>query len=300
MIPASQMASQHVTDPASARRALGADIAMTGSLAVSGDNVRVVLSSVNASTTKVLKSEVVQGSENDLPELSREMAQTASAMLGLRASDSSTTSDPLADLSPGDVNTYLASLGYLERWDKSASLDSAIAGLDRVIKDSPKFAMGYAALADCEQRRYSTTKDPHALELADQAISSAIQIRGDLPAVNLSHGEVRLLEGKYSDAVADFERVLTLDDRSDRAYRGLANAYGAMGLPDKAEQTWQRAVALRPNSADDRNQWARFELNRGNYAKAAEEFRKAVNIAPENVKLHEQPGRGSALRRLPR
>jgi eukaryotic-like serine/threonine-protein kinase len=109
-------------------------------------------------------------------------------------------------------------------------------------------------------------------------------MRSDLPQAGLSLGDVRLLQGRYPEALSSFERVLSLDDRNDRAYRGLAKAYAATGLPDKAEETWQKAVALRPNSADGHTQFGLFELYRGNYAKAVVELRRALSLAPANTK----------------
>jgi serine/threonine-protein kinase len=283
VVPAVQLSAQHVTNPADARRTLGADLAITGSIAVSGDQLRVALSSVDTATSKVLASDVIEGSKANLPALSLKMARASAKMLGLKTA-SSPAADPLAGLTPAGANTYLASLGYLENWDKSANLNAAIAGLEQVTKSAPNFALGFAALADCYRRRYETTKDIHALELADQNVSRAMQIRNDLPDVVLSLGEVRVLQGKYSEALSNFERVLTLDDRNDRAYRGLAKTYAATGLPDKAEETWQKAVALRPNSADGYTQLGLFELYRGNYAKAVVELRRAVSLAPANTK----------------
>ncbi len=284
VVPAAQVTAQHVTDPAGARRKLGAELAITGSLAVSGDQLQVVLSSVDTATSKVLKSEVMEGSKANLPALSEKMAQISAKMLGLKTAAPSPAGDPLAGLTPADANLYLTSLGYLARWDKSENLNAAIAGLEQVTKTAPNFALGYCSLADGYRRRYETTRDRHALELADQNVSRAMQIRSDLPDVTLSLGEVRLLEGKYSEALANFERVLVLDDRNDRAYRGLAKVYAATGLPDKAEETWQKAVELRPNSADAHTQLGLFALYRGNYAKAVVELRQALRLAPENTK----------------
>jgi eukaryotic-like serine/threonine-protein kinase len=284
IVPAAQLAAQHVSDPAAARRTLGADLAITGSLAVSGDQLRVALSSVDTATSKVLASQVIEGNKANLPELSQKMAQASAKMVGLKSAASSPAADPLAGLTAADANTYLASLGYLQNWDKSANLDAAVAGLERVTKTAPNFALGFATLADGYRRRYETTKDIHALESADQNASRAMQIRSDLPDVVLSIGEVRLLQGRYPEALSNFERVLTLDDRNDRAYRGLAKAYAATGLPDKAEQTWQKAVALRPNSADGHTQFGLFELYRGNYPRAVVELRRALDLAPANTR----------------
>lgn len=285
IVPATQLAAQHVTDSAGARRALGADRAITGSLAVSGDELRVTLSSVDTATLKVLGSEVIEGSKASLPALSQKMAQASAKMLGLKTTGTSKAADPLAGLTPTDANTYVASLGYVQNWDKSANLDAAIAGLEQVTKNEPSFAQGFAALADAYRRRYEATKDVHALELADQNMTRAMQVRSDLPDVLLSLGEIRLLQGKNSEALTSFQQVLALDDRNDRAYRGLAKVYAATGLPDKAAEAWQKAVALRPNSADAYNQFGLFELYRGNYSKAVAEFRQASSLAPANVRF---------------
>ena len=285
IIPASVIASRNVSDAAAARRTLGANVAITGSLAITGNNIRVVLSSIDTASSNVLKSEVVEGAQNAIPELSRKLAQSTANMLGLKAALSGAAADPTIGLPPDAAGTYVASLGYLEHWDKSASLDAAIAGFEQVVGKSPNFALGYAALADCYQRRYQSTKDAHALDLAEQNVARAIQLQPDLPAVELSFGEVRLLQGKYSEAISAFQRVVVEDDRNDRAWRGLAKAYAAMGLPEKAQETWEKAVALHPNSAESHNQLALFDMTRGDYSKAAAEFRQSLNLAPENVNI---------------
>jgi eukaryotic-like serine/threonine-protein kinase len=287
VVPAAQMAAQHVTDAASARRALGADVALTGSFSEVGGQVHVVLTAVDTGTAKVMRSETVEGSSANLPALSAKLAETSAKMLGLKAGKEtgSGSADALAGLSPAEASTYLASLGYLSHWDDPKSLDAAIAGLEQVVAAAPKFAIGYAALADCYRRRYVATKESHALDLADRTIERAIPLGGELPEVLLSAGEVRLLQGRYPEAVNDFVRVLTIDDRNDGALRRLAEAYASMGLTDKAEDEWQKSIEVRPNSADARVQWGIFEMGRSAYDKAAEEFRIASSLAPGNASI---------------
>jgi len=106
-----------------------------------------------------------------------------------------------------------------------------------------------------------------------------------MPQVALALGRVRLVEGKYSDAVSEFQQVLALDPKNDGAFRGLAQAYAAMGLPDKAVESWQTDISLHPDSVDPYDQLAKFELNRGDYPAAASDFRRALNVAPANPSL---------------
>jgi Flp pilus assembly protein TadD len=103
-----------------------------------------------------------------------------------------------------------------------------------------------------------------------------------LPGVPLALGRVRLLQEQYPEAVAEFEKALAIDPGNEGAYHGLAQAYAAMGLMDKAEESWRSDIALHPNSVDAYDQLAKFELNRGNYAAAIVNFRAALKLAPQD------------------
>jgi tetratricopeptide (TPR) repeat protein len=103
-----------------------------------------------------------------------------------------------------------------------------------------------------------------------------------IPQVALAVGRVRLVEERYPEAVTEFEQVLSVDPQNDAAYRGLAQAYAAMGLPDKAIESWQRDISLHPDSAEPYDQLAKFEFNRGDYPAAAADFRRALSVAPAN------------------
>jgi eukaryotic-like serine/threonine-protein kinase len=103
-----------------------------------------------------------------------------------------------------------------------------------------------------------------------------------IPQVALAVGRVRLVQERYPEAVTEFEQVLSVDPQNDNAYRGLAQAYAAMGLPDKAIESWQRDISLHPDSVEPYDQLAKFEFNRGDYPAAAADFRRALSLAPAN------------------
>ncbi len=284
VIPLSELAAQHVTDAGSARRVLGLSRVLSGSFTQSSGRVRVVLSLVDTGASNALKVEVLNGGGDDLPGLEKQMVDRSAAMLGLKTANV-TASGSLSDLAPGQAKTYLASLGQLERWDKPGNLDTAIEGLTQVTKASPKFAPGFAALANCYLWRFQATKDVKALKLAEQSVSAGTQAGGQSPEMALVLGRIRIAQGEYPGAVSAFQQALVADPRSDGAYAGLARAYAAMGLPDKAIEAWRNAIAVHPDSMDAYSQLARFELTRGEYAKAAADFRKALQLAPDNAAI---------------
>jgi len=286
IVPISQMATQHVTDPATAHSSLGADLALTGSLTASGSQLRIVLTSVDATNSQVLNSEVMEGDSGSLAALSETLARTAAGMLGLKIAAPSSHRNALDGLAPAAADGYLESVGYLDRSsEKPADLDLAVDGFQKTIQAAPNFAPAYAQLANCYGLRFKATKDAGALKLADENAAQAAKIDSQSPEVLLALGQVRLFQGRYPEAVANFQRVLALDNRSDAAFRGLARAYAATGLPGLAEDSWQKAIAVHPNSVDDYNQLGLFEWDRGNYAKAAEQLRRALSLAPANTNI---------------
>jgi tetratricopeptide (TPR) repeat protein len=103
-----------------------------------------------------------------------------------------------------------------------------------------------------------------------------------IPQVALTLGRMRLVEERYPEAITEFEQVLSVDPQNDGAYRGLAQAYSAMGLPEKAIASWQRDISLHPDSVEPYTQLAKFEFYRGDYAAAAGDFRRALNVSPGN------------------
>lgn len=285
VVPAGQLAAQHVNDAAAARQALGVDLAITGSLEKSGAQLHVVLSSVDAATARVLKSTTVNGATDNLPALGADLTKASQSLLGLRNAAQTPAADPLAGLPPGMAQSWLTSVGYLEQWDRPGNLDAAIQAIQTLLSAAPSFAPGYATLAECNIRRFQLTKDANALQAADENVAHAATLAAGSPQVLVATGQVRVLEGRYPDAVSAFQRALSVEPRSDTALAGLAQAYAAMGLPDKAVDAWKQAIALHPRSVDAWNQLARFELQRGDYKDAAQEFGEASRLAPDNAAL---------------
>jgi eukaryotic-like serine/threonine-protein kinase len=285
VVPPGQLAAQHVSDASSAREALGVDLALTGSLEKSGEQLHVVLSSVDTATARVIKSASVSGVTGNLPALEADLTKTSGSLLGLKNVAQPESADSLAGLPPSQVQAWLTSVGYLQQWDKPGNLDAAIQGLQTLAAAVPSFAPGYATLAECYIRRFQLTRDAGALQAADENATHAATLAPALPQVLVAIGQVRVLQGRYSDAVSAFQRALTAAPRRDAALAGLAQAYAAMGLPDKAVDAWKQAIALHPRSVDPWNQLGRFELQRGEYKDAAEDFREAASFAPGNAAL---------------
>ncbi|MDO4693025.1 MAG: type IV pilus biogenesis/stability protein PilW [Eikenella sp.] len=70
--------------------------------------------------------------------------------------------------------------------------------------------------------------------------------------------------GSYRDAVAAIEEALTLQPRNENAWLVRAAIYQFLKVPDKTQESFQRALALKPDSAEINNNYGWFLCNGGN------------------------------------
>jgi len=73
-----------------------------------------------------------------------------------------------------------------------------------------------------------------------------------------------------------------LEPANDRAYTSLAGAYQHLNQPDKAEDTYKRAIAVRPQYWHGYSYLGVFYFTQAEYEKAAAVFRRATELAPDS------------------
>jgi tetratricopeptide (TPR) repeat protein len=139
--------------------------------------------------------------------------------------------------------------------------------------------------------------DSNRLADARTNFTAALQIRDDVAAAHYGLGQVALSERNYQDAVKHFEKTLALLPAATRTYYSLAMAYRGLGELEKAKASLskQGTVGVRSPDplADELKEFIkgeRLHLVRGRlavearqYAEAAAEFRKAIEVNPQST-----------------
>jgi tetratricopeptide (TPR) repeat protein len=182
--------------------------------------------------------------------------------------------------------SYLAGLKQLERWDKRGNLDSAIGLFEQAVKADPGFALGFSALGEAYWAKYRLDHDSRWIDEAERTCKRAAELNNQLPAVYVTLARVHNGKGQYNLALQEIQQALKLEPRDSDALLGEAAVYASMGQADKAESTYKKAAALRPQRWDGYYELGVFYYQQRRYTDAAAEFERVLEMTPDNAMAH--------------
>jgi len=81
-------------------------------------------------------------------------------------------------------------------------------------------------------------------------------------------------------------QIISANDKLSGAHLNLANVYAAQHEKDKAETSFQMAIAVNPNNIDAYNQFAIFKRELGDFAGAETLYKQALNVWPFHSASH--------------
>ena len=181
---------------------------------------------------------------------------------------------------------YLAGLKQLERWDKRGNLESAIDLFQQAVKADPGFALGFSALGETYWAKYRLDHDSRWIDEAERTCKRAAELNSQLPVVYVTLARVHNGKGQYNLALQEIQQALKLEPRDPDALLGEAAVYASMGQADKAESTYKKAAALRPQRWDGYYELGVFYYQQRRYIDAAAEFERVLEITPDNALVH--------------
>ena len=241
-------------DPLKAGHDLNVGAVLTGTVAQRGDKLHIDTALVDVRDGSELWGEGYDRKLSEIGNLQQEIARDISTRLQLRFSSQADSAQE--KVSPQDSETYLLYLHARYYLDKQTTNDvrTAIDYFQRAISRNPNFGRAHAGLADA----YISLGQPwigglppkQALQEAKTAAENAIRLSSD-----------------FSEAHVSLAHVVLLHDWDWR----------------RAEQEYQRAIELDPNSAQAHNQYAELLQVQGRTAEAVREAEKAAQLDPVNL-----------------
>jgi tetratricopeptide (TPR) repeat protein/tRNA A-37 threonylcarbamoyl transferase component Bud32 len=217
---------------------------LQGSIAALGNQYVLGLRAENCRTGKVLDDELLQAAKKeDVLNVLSKMARNFRTRVGESLSTIQQHDVPLEEASTSSLQALQS---YSMGWQRNASAgaDAGLPFFKRAVEIDPKFAMGYAALG----LYYGTTGES---DLAAENIRKAYELR---------------------DRVSDKEKFFIT-----AYYDGRAT-----GNQEKAQQTCDQWAQVYPREWTPHTFLSGFIYPvLGRYEKAAEEGRKAIELAPD-------------------
>jgi Flp pilus assembly protein TadD len=229
-------------------------------------------------------------------------------------------SSPGAVQSPADSPKALADARSLMAAGNFKAAESALRLY--LVKDprsgEARYLLGYALLRQNrpkdsleEYTRAAALETPTAAQLREVAqdyvllddtadagkwILRSIEMNGSDPEGWYSLGRLRYTEQRFGDAVDCFKRALALAPGSVKVENNLGLAYEGLNRTDDAVMAYRQAIAWQDAGPSERvSEQPLLNLaivlrHQGKFAEAQPLLLRAVGIAPQDARIHEQLG----------
>ena len=285
VVPASEVRSRKVSDPASALREFGATIVVKGAFERNGESTRLRLTLIDPKKMREIGFADIENQTGDLAALQDEAVTRLARLTNISTGGepSRTNSEPTNRAAYED---YLLALGYIQRFDKAGNLDLAIKALQNALTTDPHFALGFARLAQVYIMKYHLEPKSHWLDQAEAYGKQAAELDDRIPLTYVVLGNIHEYTGNHDLAIHEFQRALDLDPRNAEALSGMADSYSNAGRNPEAEASYIRAAALRPDNWNGYNNLGNFYERIGKHEEALAQFQKAFELTPDNSALY--------------
>jgi len=284
VVPANQIRRRKIEDPEAARKELGATLVIQGSVAQTSGNIRLKLDLIDAKSQRLLGSADIPGTDEKLAALEEEAVNRLAVLMNLGGGTASGGNS--ASVAGAAYESYLKGRGLLLRFDVGNNLDGSIAQFEQAVAANPNFALAYNGLAEAYWNKYRLDQNSKWIEKADEYGKRAVDLNDQLPAVYITLGNVHDTTGKRELAQVEFQHALKLEPNNADALIGLARVYEHMGQNAKAEETFRRGAALRPDYWGGYHELGFYYFRQLKYADAAREWKHVVELAPDSAPAH--------------
>src|SRR5260370_6153711 len=275
VIPASEVRTQGVNSIADARQEVGVSLVVEGSWDFGGS--QVMYSLVNTQSRRNVSADSVRADISNLFSVERQVADGLLNMLAgeLRPEDPKPLPSDSA-VHPDAYQYYVRGVGYLQEYQNVRSLEAAVTLFRSALDRDAAFAPAYAATAEAYWRLFQETKNQNFIPKAVDACRRAAELNNQLAPVHTTLGLIYQGQGKYDDAVKEFQRALALDATSDAAYRGLASSYASAGKNVEAEAAYMQSIQMRKDYWGGYSALGAFYAKSARYDDSACQFRRVI------------------------
>ncbi|MBC7929494.1 MAG: winged helix-turn-helix domain-containing protein [Rubrivivax sp.] len=273
------------TDPLAVGRKLGVDAVLEGTVQRAQGRVRVTVQLIALEDGKTLWSGKFDERFTDIFALQDSISEQVAGALALRI-----TGDERRHIRKRyteNTEAYQEYLIGLLFWNKrsNAGLEKAVEYFQHAIDKDPNYAMAYAALADAYFLIAYREHDPLRRNEGYGKFRAAVQRALELdPFLAEAHTALATVKVKYDrdiiGAERSFERAIAINPNSAMAHLRYTYFLAAMGRLDEAAQRIKRAQELDPLSPETNSVLANVLYFTRDYNEAIRYCRRALVLEP--------------------
>jgi serine/threonine-protein kinase len=282
VVPASEVRREGLASPGEARRALGANLVITGSVQRDREHVHLTANLVDAGSMRQLRSREIERPAGEEADLQDSVVQEIAGMLQLELGENERRALAAGETgTSGAYDLYLQARGHLQRRG-SGDIDQAIQMFQQARKLDPKYALAYAGLGEAYWRKYRDTRDTQWVKPARENCQTALKLNSQLAPVYVTLGIIEEGEGRHAEALDALEKARQLEPANPTVFSELGAVQEAVGKFDEAKSNYQAAAKLRPGDWASLNALGGFYYRRGSYQDAIPLFQQITQLAPGN------------------
>jgi serine/threonine protein kinase/tetratricopeptide (TPR) repeat protein len=243
------------------------------------DLIRITARVVTVATGGLLKSVKIDGKISDIFDLQDKIVLDLSRGLNVQL-DSGQISE-IAQRETVSVEAYENfSRGVMNlRTGSRNSLDRAIHLFEKAIEVDPDYAAAHALLGAALNLKGDFLTIPELHNRAMDEARKAISLNANLSYGHHSLGSTLSSLGRYDEAIDAFKQAIRIEPNNAGAHSSLGRVYwlGKGMIPEGIEEH-EQAIKLNPEAGYAFLQLANLHIVNGNYQRAEELARKAVDL----------------------
>lgn len=280
VISNNEIRNNDITSASRAHDLLGADLAITGSVAKRGGEFRFTLNLVNTKSLVQLKSKDLGVNRLETYLIEEKIIENIINMLNMQLQPEAQEVLFAGETRDSEANDYyIRGRGHLNRPDE---IDMAISLFKLALETDSTFTLAYTGLGEAYQSKYRHTKNPRYIELAKSSCDKILKLINKIPEANITCGIIYEGIGEYEKAKETLEKALTLDPKNATTCLELGHTYFMLGKQDSAQQKFKDAIQCRPSWWKGYSYLGWFYYVTGEYEKAEKNYQKIVDLLPES------------------
>lgn len=274
-------------DPRAVGRRLDVGTLVDGSVRKAASRIRVTARLVRVADGSILWSDRYDRELEDVFAIQEDIARSVAGALRLTLGG-----EPLATLRAARTTHAEAYEAYLKGRqlflrDTRRDLQAARRMFARAVEVDTSYARGYAGLADALSFLYKHfERDPDLLAGAEEASRTAIQLDPESADAHTSRAVVHWLQGRLSEAAAEFETAVDLDPASFEAHYLCGMFCWGTGRTKRGIEAFRAAAEQRPDDFQSPNLLAALCRAEGRDAEARAAFERGLELTERHLALN--------------